>query len=481
MVLSSHEWNPHIYQRTVLGVAIAGSVLFGSVAYSPQLPKWARLLSSMIALGNTAVGMVALKQIETLEPDRISAEEVEKELAIYRHLQRLPQPQTPPSLPQNQGAGETYGDWVEPGEIIGQELALFEWGLLRTRRNDFPHIGIAGKTGGGKSWLAEYLASLFDGVVVAIAPHWNKGDFTSADLVVGWGRDFGTITDGENLTFEEILSGQHKISACGFMAALIKEMDRRYQLTPDQVFVGENEPEIVVILDEFNAWATEDKNLPIITSRLLREARKVKIRLIPLVQGTEVEAMGCKGQGQLRDQITWVMISNRAKQYASINSRKAKPGTDEWQHWQLINQFLSVAKYPAFVGDLNPDLPALPAQIPDLSQWKKSQPSLAKLAGWDSVPSVQSERQNVQLNEPAERLNALPSFDLGKVERPERPYETWDGNGEIPPSWRAFTVQALRASMTKTDALENTLGLKRGGSKIYQSMSALFDELRGRV
>jgi len=178
------------------------------------------------------------------------------------------------------------------------------------------------------------------------------------------------------------MSGRHNISACGFMGVLIKEMDRRYQLTPQQTFVGETEPEIVVILDEFNAWAKHEKELPEITSKLLREARKVKIRLIPLVQGTEVEAMGCKGQGQLREQLTWVQINNKAQEYCSSQYRLAKQGTDDHEYWGEVCDLVASQPFPAFVGGLNSNTPCEPAIIPDLTQWKQSQPQMATLAGW---------------------------------------------------------------------------------------------------
>jgi predicted RNA-binding Zn-ribbon protein involved in translation (DUF1610 family) len=320
-------------------------------------------------------------------------------------------PQQPPQatpVPQTEGNGETASDW---GDVESQQgVTPFDWTEFRTNRDAFPHIGIAGKTGGGKSWLAEHLASCFDGIVVAVSPHWKKGGFTSADLVVAWGRNYGTVEDYEqykHLGFAEILTGKYNISACAFLVALYHEMNRRYQIDDDQNFVGDSEPEIVVILDEFNAWAGTD-GLKEFTFKLLREARKVKIRLIPLVQGTEVKAMGCEGEGQIREQLTWVMIANKAKSYAEQNLSKSKKGTYAYEQALNVCRYISTVKYPAFVGDLSSDSPAVPAEVPDLSEWKKTQPSKANLAGWQSG----SEKPvATELQSTVDRLESLLSLE----------------------------------------------------------------------
>jgi predicted RNA-binding Zn-ribbon protein involved in translation (DUF1610 family) len=263
--------------------------------------------------------------------------------------------------------------WSAPGDShSGDDIQLFSWERFNTERNEFPHILIAGKTGGGKSTLAEYLASLFDGIVIAVAPHWTKGDFTSADLVVGWGRNEGEIVDFK-YSFAQILTGEINVTVGEFMGALFKEMDRRYELTPTQERVGDNEQPITVILDEFNMYANME-NLPPITSKLLREARKVGIRIIVLAQGTEVEALGCKGQGQIRESFTYILVKNKAKEYADLAVKKAYKSPSE-QYARNVKTFIETTPFSCFVdGD--------PALIPDLTEWKKQQPPLANLAGF---------------------------------------------------------------------------------------------------
>ena len=358
-------------------------------------------------------------------------------------------------------------------DVGGQvDLNLFDWKQFAEKRNEFPHIGIAGKTGGGKSLLAEYLASCFDGIVVAVSPHWEKGDFTSADLVVAWGRNYGAVNDCR-LSFSDALSGKHNISACGFLSLLHKEMDRRFKLDENQQFTGKDDPEIIVILDEFNAFASS-KGLPEITKQLLREARKVKIRLIPLVHGTEVKALGCEGEGQIREQLTWIRVANKAKDYANLGLNKAKKGTQDFDYWQSVSQFIFGVKYPAFVEDC-------PANIPDLKQWKQQQPSQANLAGWEPSQGkkiVQSNHSEPPTQNP---LNRLLNLGHSHIEPVEQVAEEWDGAGDIPASYTAALVQGIRQRLSKNQIITEVLATPKGGSKKYKALSEYHDALRNIV
>ncbi len=342
---------------------------------------WAKSIGSagMFAFG--AVGYVCSRKSEALLPATQAKEALDSqlvdEIAAHEFVLRtrgLIQYQSP-ALPEYSGDRPIdESGWSAPGDCPSSDsLQLFDWQRFNTERDDFPHVAIAGKTGGGKSYLAEFLATLFEGYTIAVSPHWKKGDFTSADLVVGWGRNTGESAQFEH-SFADIMTGQFNVSVGGFMYALLQEMDRRYQLDPKtQEYMGANDPEIVVILDEFNLYANLE-GLPIITKQLLREARKVRIRLIPLVQGTEVKAMGVEGEGQLREQLTFIRVKNKAKEFAdqefSKHCRDEKAG-----YWGMVKNFISSSRYSCFVEDM-------PAQIPDLTEWKKQQPPLAKLAGF---------------------------------------------------------------------------------------------------
>lgn len=364
-----HEELPVQRPRLGLGLSLAASVVFGALVVAEQPPSFKVWLAIQGAIAS-AVGVKYAQELKELEPHRI----IQKEARLNLLSEQAALQATafrPASMQQNQ-----LMESAETTEAKSPEL--FDWNRFNTERDDFPHIIIAGKTGGGKSYLAEYLASLFEGFTIAVSPHWKKGDFTSADLVIGWGRNTGGAAQFEH-SFADILTGDFTVSVGGFMYALLQEMDRRYQLDPvTQEYVGANDPEIVVILDEFNLYANMD-GLPIITKQLLREARKVRIRLIPLVQGTEVKALGVEGEGQLREQLTFIRVRNKAVEL--VNQEINKHRNDEFLgYWQGVKNFVSSSRYACFVD-------GIPAQIPDLTEWKQLQPPLANLAGFD-VQSV---------------------------------------------------------------------------------------------
>lgn len=173
--------------------------------------------------------------------------------------------------------------------------APFDWSNLRNATT-YPHLIIEGKTGQGKSTLTEHLCSLLGGKAIAVAPHWEPGDFPSADLIVGIGRDYGGAIQSEPMVdWADILGGQ-VVSVTGFIKSLHAEMIQRYKSDRS------NCKPVNIILDEFNAYAKKD-GVGDLIKELIREARKVKIRLILLCQGTEVKSLGIEGEGSLRQNL----------------------------------------------------------------------------------------------------------------------------------------------------------------------------------
>ena len=379
------EWHTAPRWKLWILTTVSGAAITLCTAYTLDIQSAGKSTKDIIpaALG-MASGLLCSFSAHKLRKDLpryMTRDLVEKETMIIEEQSKLPiapweeDDDDDYSLPQPQKM-PVKSDW-EQNQTTNESLELFDWGRFNTERDDFPHIAIAGKTGGGKSYLAEFLATLFEGYTIAVSPHWKKGDFTSAYLVVGWGRNTGESAQFE-YSFADIMTGQFNVSVGGFMYALLQEMDRRYQLNPiTQEYIGVDDPEVVVILDEFNLYANLE-GLPIITKQLLREARKVRIRLIPLVQGTEVKAMGVEGEGQLREQLTFIRVKNKAKEYA--DQEFSKHCRDEKaRYWEMVKNFISGSRYSCFVDNE-------PAQIPDLAEWKKLQPTLANLAGFACTP-----------------------------------------------------------------------------------------------
>ncbi|MBD1847309.1 hypothetical protein H6F89_28665, partial [Cyanobacteria bacterium FACHB-63] len=74
------------------------------------------------------------------------------------------------------------------------ESKLFDWSRLNTAYNDFPHLFMLGKTGAGKSFLAERLGRFLDGVTLVITPKKKPKDFIGM-RVIGVPYDFAAIAE----------------------------------------------------------------------------------------------------------------------------------------------------------------------------------------------------------------------------------------------------------------------------------------------
>ncbi|HEY9874470.1 MAG TPA: hypothetical protein V6D12_13600 [Candidatus Obscuribacterales bacterium] len=213
----------------------------------------------------------------------------------------------------------------EPTATLPYSPELFDWGSFRSNPDQFPHLMILGKTGSGKSMLAEWLLSQLGGKVTAVTPHRSPKDWQGIK-VVGGGRDFEAIAE--------------------FFTELAEEMGDRYRLY--DVGKTDFEPWNIAI-DEIPAIlaAPQCGDVPTQLKELIREARKVKIRLVLLTQGAEVKALKVEGEGSIRDSLTFVRLGN----FAVDHARKLK---DE----ALLNLVKS-QKRPCLVDDQ-------PATVPNL-------------------------------------------------------------------------------------------------------------------
>lgn len=187
-----------------------------------------------------------------------------------------------------------------------------------------PHILILGETGGGKSTLVKYLVANAGYPAIALDPHASRTSWQNM-TVVGAGRKFKEISKEVN--------------------SLIDLMNYRYEL----LFDGKEDFEpIIVIIDEFPAIvACNGKGFTENIMLLVREARKVAIKLIILSIGSEVKSLGIEGQGSIRECFAMVRLSKFALTHA-------KTLGDE-----QIKLMVESAQYPAMLDDMPCELPII--------------------------------------------------------------------------------------------------------------------------
>lgn len=211
----------------------------------------------------------------------------------------------------------------------------FNWLELVENALKHPHIMLLGNTGDGKTTLCEALHRLMPGRKIALHPHWQASDdgdqdFAYCDEVIGGGRDFAAISD--------------------YVADLHAEMDRRAKLTKQELRA---EPFINVALDELPAVGKNcgESTIERIIS-LIFEARKFKIRLLVMAQADSVKILKLEGQGNVRENLTYVRLGEYARGYARllVNKKQADERLLAW---------LDDQSRPAMIEDVPSTVPII--------------------------------------------------------------------------------------------------------------------------
>jgi len=191
-----------------------------------------------------------------------------------------------------------------------------------------PHIMVLGETGSGKSVLCKYLASEIKAPCIALDPHASPTDWQGAK-VIGQGRDYQAIKDE--------------------LAVLVLLMDERYKQRDKGVSQFAT---LCVILDEFPAVASElGKDATSAVKLIVREARKVNIKLILLAQGSEVKTLGIEGEGSLRESFAVISLGKFAADRAKSIKDKS------------MIEAIALQKRPAMIDDLPSNIPTIPNSV----------------------------------------------------------------------------------------------------------------------
>jgi hypothetical protein len=320
-----------IILNTIVFIALAGASGFGSFSRlkNPQFQNALILGSLPIALIAYYFGLQADEQ----EPfDRMRREANLQigagQLAAEIEMPSLPMP-APMALPASSPAADE-----------SEAIAFFDWQLIQTKPDKYAHLAIVGGTGDGKTTLTQSLLQFLGEKVIAIDPHWRPGNYPGIPTVAK-GRNYGSYP-ADAIAFEDLLAG----ADCSYteaIATIHAEMDRRYKLVEKGQSVGER---YSFIFDEYTTFAgVHPKCSKGEVLSLIREARKVGLRLILLVHSDLLKDFHWQGQGAARKSLRWCRLGEFAKTFA------------KGQKDEILLSWVESQNYPILVEDMPAILP----------------------------------------------------------------------------------------------------------------------------
>lgn len=186
---------------------------------------------------------------------------------------------------------------------------LFDWSLLRSRPNEYPHICVVASSGSGKTTLQEWIARLIGGGGILTVITTKKETTQWAGLpVVGLGKKYAAI----NRRWLD----------------LNKELNNRCSRPVD--IVQEQEPQLVIAIDELNDCIDGVPNMSL--ASMARSGREVRMRLVVNSHTATVGGLGLANKGDLRSCFTWIRLGTFAVKHAENLLKKGKLTQDavEW-------------------------------------------------------------------------------------------------------------------------------------------------------
>jgi hypothetical protein len=290
-----------------------------------------------------------------------------------------------------------------PPAAVDEAIAYFDWQLIQTKPDKYAHLAIVGGTGDGKSTLTQSLLQFLGEKAIAVDPHWQPGNYPGIPTVAK-GRNYGSY-QADAIAFEDLVAG----ADCSYTVAIATihaEMDRRYKLLRKGQAVGDR---YSFILDEYTTFAgNHPKCSKGEVLDLIREARKVGLRLILLVQSDLLEDFHWQGQGAARKSLRWCRLGEFAETFAKGQKDDALIAWVDNQDYPIL-----VDKTPAL---LPVPLSAIrqPIRQQSVSNSAKSEADVIKnylnrlynLPDYNQVHSLEPNEPNEPSPEPIEPLSA---------------------------------------------------------------------------
>lgn len=309
-----------------LGTAIA------LLTIPPSLPWknfWLlRLLSPIGAIALTTKSIGEAKKWE--REAELSAMRWQAHLAKEEEILQVMVAEVVPELPQQ-------------ATLAIESSRHFNWEDLRTKPNLFPHLRIIGKTGSGKTVLADWLLDILGGERFVITPKKKPHNWQGLE-VVGCYFDYDAI----RVRLERIRE---------MMYSRFDLIDRG----EDPGFVNFIVDEWRLIATNIKAEKTEDgerMSAKDIMREIITVAREANMRMIALAQGEQVRTWGLEGESDVGECFTSIRIG----QFAVDHARSLQKKLPETQWNELMGELERQGHRCCMVDDV-------PARIPDLSKW----------------------------------------------------------------------------------------------------------------
>jgi energy-coupling factor transporter ATP-binding protein EcfA2 len=269
---------------------------------------------------------------------------------------------------------DDYSSWLTTAPLM----------TIVKEQQKYPHIAIVGKTGDGKSTLAQFLTIAMEGKRYVADPHYSRhsDDWKACDGVFCGGRNFGTADD-EAVEYQAIVSGAYESpSFYQCLQAINSEMDKRYK---SDLPYADNEMQTWICDETTTSAGYLKTDFRDSIKPVLFEARKVGLRLVIICQSDQVKTLHLQGEGAVREQFTYIYLGEAAvkrlrslKQTKLLNKLKRLPKNVRWcvvgnevslvpEYSQMQSLISKVEKAERVIGEL----PTPTLVLPDASAFYK--------------------------------------------------------------------------------------------------------------